>query len=110
MIQRLTAARVTGLISLNADRANSAHPIRSAVSWCMTDALFDGCRRVGYCDVVEPDNVLDVLWQYDALLLPTYQPGEGYPGVIIEACAVGLPVICTLWHRLPELVDGHRYD
>ena len=73
----------------------------------MTEAVFDGLRRVHYRGVVEPDQVLDVLRQYDVLLLPTYYSGEGYPGIIIEAFSVGLPVITTRWRRLPELVDGH---
>jgi glycosyltransferase involved in cell wall biosynthesis len=71
----------------------------------MTEEVFDGCRRVRYRGVVEPDHVLEVLRGYDAMILPTYHPGEGYPGIIIEAYAVGLPVICTRWRRLPELVD-----
>lgn len=71
----------------------------------MTAAAFDGCKRVRYRGELAPDEVMDTLKQYDALLLPTYHPGEGYPGIVIEAYMVGLPVICTRWRRLPEIVD-----
>lgn len=66
---------------------------------------FDGCKRVRYMGMVNSDQVISTLAQYDALLLPTYHPGEGYPGVIIEAYAAGHPVICTHWKALPEIVD-----
>ena len=39
-----------------------------------------------------------------ALLFPSYYPGEGYPGVVIEALQLGLPVIATNWKALPEIV------
>jgi glycosyltransferase involved in cell wall biosynthesis len=61
--------------------------------------------NISYCGVVEPEQVENTLARYDALLLPSYFSGEGYPGVIIEAFSLGLPVICTRWRSLPELVD-----
>ena len=66
---------------------------------------FDGCNKVWYRGIVEPAQVIFTLAQYDALLLPTYHIGEGYPGVIVEAYAAGLPVVCTRWRALPEIVD-----
>ncbi|HUF08802.1 MAG TPA: glycosyltransferase family 4 protein [Rhodothermales bacterium] len=71
----------------------------------MTEAVFEGCRQVCYRGVIEPDGVVEVLRQYDALVLPTSCSTEGYPGIIIEAYSVGLPVISTRLGRLPELVD-----
>ncbi len=71
----------------------------------MTESIFDTCRRVRYRGELAPDQVTDTLRRYDALLLPTYHPGEGYPGIVIEAYMVGLPVITTRWRRLPEIVD-----
>jgi glycosyltransferase involved in cell wall biosynthesis len=46
------------------------------------------------------------LWDYDCLVLPTYHPNEGYPGVIAEAFAHGIPVIATRWLAIPEVVDA----
>ena len=66
---------------------------------------FKDLKKVFYCGAVESDKVLDVLSHYDSLLLPTHYDGEGYPGVILEAYYAGLPVICTRWRALPEIVD-----
>lgn len=66
---------------------------------------FPGLGTVRYRGVVSPQDVGRMLESYDALLLPSYHPGEGYPGVVLEAYAVGLPVICTRWRALPEIVD-----
>ncbi|MFY0591801.1 glycosyltransferase family 4 protein [Roseivirga sp.] len=48
--------------------------------------------------------VLTMLSNYNVLILPTYYNGEGYPGVVVEAYSVGLPVISTDWKSLPEMV------
>lgn len=66
---------------------------------------FDGLTRVRYCGSVAPENVHEVLSRYDALVLPSYHAGEGYPGVILEAYGAGIPVVATRWRALPELVD-----
>lgn len=67
--------------------------------------IFDQCKRVTYCGVIKPEHVSGVLELYDALLLPTYYLGEGYPGVILEAFNLGIPVITTKWKAIPEIVD-----
>ena len=42
------------------------------------------------------------LWEYDCLVLPTFHPGEGYPGVIAEAFVHEIPVITTIGWRYPK--------
>jgi len=49
--------------------------------------------------------VLEVLAQYDVLLLPTFWKGEGYPGVIVEALSLGIPIISTKLRGIKEMVD-----
>jgi glycosyltransferase involved in cell wall biosynthesis len=66
---------------------------------------FDGLARVRYRGSVEPSAVHEVLSGYDALVLPSYHEGEGYPGAVLEAYGAGLPVIATRWRALPEIVD-----
>ena len=57
-----------------------------------------------YQGVLKKEEVLPTLQNYDVLILPTFYEGEGYPGVIIEAYSLGLPVISTRWKSIPEIV------
>ncbi len=66
-----------------------------------------GQGRVRYRGFLSHAEVESKLWNYDCLILPTFHPGEGYPGVIAEAFAHGLPVITTHWLAIPEMVDEH---
>ena len=64
-----------------------------------------GGGRVRYRGFLSHDEVDAKLWDYDCLVLPTFHASEGYPGVIAEAFAHGLPVITTRWLAIPEIVD-----
>lgn len=64
-----------------------------------------GKGRVRYRGFLSHDEVDARLWDYDCLVLPTFHASEGYPGVIAEAFAHGLPVIATRWLAIPEIVD-----
>jgi len=66
-----------------------------------------GAGRVRYRGVLTHEEVDARLWDYDCLVLPTVHPNEGYPGVIAEAFAHGIPVIATRWLAIPEVVDGN---
>lgn len=59
-----------------------------------------------YRGCVSPDKVCQTISEYDMLLLPTYWSGEGYPGIIIEAFSVGVPVIATNIGGIPEIVEN----
>lgn len=61
--------------------------------------------NVRYEGVIEPGVVSDIISRYGALLLPTYHGGEGYPAVILEAFAAGVPVVTTEWLSIPEIVE-----
>ena len=60
--------------------------------------------NVTYRGVVAPDRVPAVMEEHDALVLPTRHATEGYPGVVIEAFQMGLPVVSTRRGGLQELV------
>jgi glycosyltransferase involved in cell wall biosynthesis len=66
-----------------------------------------GHPNLRYRGVVEPGSVIRAAREYDVLLLPTFHPSEGYPAVILEAYAAGIPVVATRWRSIPEIViDG----
>ena len=60
--------------------------------------------KVNYKGVVQPNEVFATMSKYDVLVMPTFYPGEGYPGVIIEAKNAGLAVVATSWRSIPEIV------
>ncbi len=61
-----------------------------------------------YKGVLSKEEVLPTLQKYDVLILPTYYRGEGYPGSILEAYSLGLPVISTNWKAIPEIVEHKK--
>lgn len=67
-------------------------------------SLFDG-ENVKYKGLLKPDQVIDTMRESDVFLMPTYYPGEGYPGALIEAKIAGLAIITTRWRAIPELID-----
>lgn len=71
----------------------------------LSEEIFAGLKKVRYKGVAAPDHVMALLAQYDALLLPTRAKTEGYPGILLEAYCVGLPVITTRVGAIPEIVD-----
>ncbi len=61
--------------------------------------------KANYKGALQSEDVVEVLVQYDVLLLPTFWKGEGYPGVIIEALSLGIPVVATKLRGIKEMVD-----
>lgn len=64
-----------------------------------------GQGQIRYRGVLGREQIVERLWDYDALLLPTFFDTEGYPGVIIEAFCAEMPVITTRRGAIPEIVD-----
>ena len=62
--------------------------------------------NVHYKGALSSDRVLSNLNRYDVVLLPSYK--EGYPGIIIEAYSLGIPVIATNLESISEIVDNYE--
>lgn len=60
-------------------------------------------HHVRYNGEIPSTEVTLKLAQYDLLLLPSYR--EGYPGIIIEALSVGIPVVSTRVGGIPEIIE-----
>lgn len=58
--------------------------------------------NVHYRGPLPVDKVINVMSKYNVLLLPSFR--EGYPGVIVEAFSVGMPVIATKLQGIKEMV------
>lgn len=59
--------------------------------------------NVNYKGALRPEEVISKMSKYDVLVLPSYR--EGYPGVIIEAFSLALPVIATNLKGIKEIVN-----
>lgn len=53
---------------------------------------------------VAPDAVLQQMSSSDLFLFPTIH-SEGFPNAVLEAMAVGLPVVATRMGAIPEMID-----
>jgi len=59
-----------------------------------------------YMGILSRKEVIKTLQQYDVLLLPSFR--EGYPGVIIEALSLGIPVIATPLEGIREMIQENK--
>ncbi|WP_047457280.1 glycosyltransferase family 4 protein [Vibrio fluvialis] len=61
-------------------------------------------KNIKYVGEIPPSEIYKMMSNHHLLALPTFYSGEGYPGVIIEAFMIGLPILATTWRSIPELV------
>jgi glycosyltransferase involved in cell wall biosynthesis len=60
-------------------------------------------NNLHYKGKLEHNQVMSKLYQYDVLILPSFR--EGYPGIIIEALSIGMPIITTKLKGIQEMLD-----
>ena len=97
-------------IDLLIEIANTRPDIKLAIYGPILEPAYEILRKKDcYHGILSHNEVGDCLSRHDVLLLPTFHPGEGYPGVIIEAFAAGLPVVTTNWLAIPEIVK-HQFN
>jgi glycosyltransferase involved in cell wall biosynthesis len=73
-------------------------------------AGYEGIFKDVYKGALRSEEVVSVLSRHNVLLLPTFWEGEGYPGIIIEALAVGLPVIATKMRGIEEMFSNEAAE
>ena len=66
--------------------------------------------NVNYCGFLDfsKKESYDKLASFDVMLFPTFWPGEGFPGIIIDAFISGLPVLATDWSINSELIKENE--
>lgn len=62
-------------------------------------------HKAKYMRALKTEEVLNTLQAYDVLVLPTSWQTEGYPGIIVEAMSIGMPVIATSIGGIPEMIQ-----
>lgn len=60
---------------------------------------------IRYCGMAPSDQSVSILKDYFALLFPTFYPGEGFAGTLIDAFCAGVPVVATDWRYNAELIN-----
>lgn len=74
---------------------------------CYFDNNLANIQMFTYKGVLQPNEVIPTLKQYDTLIFPTYYEGEGCPGILVEALSAALPIIASDWKYNSEFVkDG----
>lgn len=62
--------------------------------------------EIKYRGMIPFSKSTNTLKRYFALLFPTYYPGEGFAGTILDAFSAGIPVIASNWHANGEIVQN----
>lgn len=74
------------------------------------EVCISGNHNLHFCETVqlrEWDNY-NILARYHYMLFPTYWPGEGFPGAIIDCYIAGVPVIASDWMYVPEFIEDGK--
>jgi glycosyltransferase involved in cell wall biosynthesis len=67
-------------------------------------------QYMGYLNILNNEKAAyEVLNKYCAMVFPSYYPGEGFPGVFLDAFNIGMPVIASDWNMHTEVIqDGYN--
>ncbi len=81
-------------------------PIKETYKSIFQDKIneYENVTYKGVLDFSDPANY-DLLSLYDVMLFPTYWEGEGFPGIVVDACVAGLPIIASDWSMNREVVE-----
>ena len=74
---------------------------------------FEGLLRkstihIQYCGIINPEDIVDTLSNYDLFLFPTEYYTEGFPGSILDAYLANIPVVVSRWKYANEFVEQDK--
>ncbi len=82
-------------------------PIREDLDKQLLEEI-EKSSRIHYCGTVSNAQVIQTMQSYHVFVFPTEYIGEGFPAVLVEAMAAGLPVIASDMNDNPEIVQEGR--
>lgn len=90
-----TVARVNGAYGRTVYTLDIYGQVGAGYAGCFAEALREAGGFATYRGAVGPEESVDVLKAYYALLFPTYYEGEGFADTLIDAMCAGLPVVAS---------------
>lgn len=81
-------------------------PIDSSYEHEFYEEISKANGLVRYCGIKKPNDSQKTLSQYLALLFPTFYPGEGMAGTLVDALFAGCPIIASDWKYNKEIVNA----
>lgn len=72
----------------------------------VTEDFIAQTPHMKYGGLLPSTRIHETMAHYDCFIFPSYWPGEGYPGALIEALSIGLPAIVSDWRAIPEVVTS----
>lgn len=72
------------------------------------DPMLEGDPRITYKGPLANEDVCPTLANYHFMVFPSRYEGEVFPGAVLEAHAVGLPVLISDWHYNAECVEDGK--
>jgi len=85
-------------------------PIKKEYKSRFTQILNKTGHVISYKGILqtEKNKTYHILSQYDLMIFPTYHPGEGFPGAIIDSLIAGIPIIASDWQYNNEIVRARQ--
>lgn len=72
------------------------------------DELLQTNKSVQYCGCIDPDESVNTIKNYYALLFPTRWSLEGIPGTIIDALSSAVPIVASRWQYYDEMLEDGK--
>ena len=82
-------------------------PIKSDLDHTLLEKI-KSTEHINYCGVVDNNDVIKIMGKYQVFIFPTEYTGEGFPAVLVEALASGLPIIASDMNYNPEIITHGR--
>src|SRR5690625_3915785 len=67
--------------------------------------ISEGFLGINFKGALKNNLLKEEYFSADVFVFPTFWPTEGHSGSVVEAMMSGLPILCTSWRAMPEVVD-----